>query len=43
MFVHISAVQKAGPRTPDENQKLGVEVEQQQNGRAAAVNLVPSR
>jgi CspA family cold shock protein len=42
VFVHISAVQKAGLRTLNENQKLGFEVEQQQNGRAAAVNLVPS-
>lgn len=42
VFVHISAVQKAGLRTLNENQKLGFDVEQQQNGRAAAVNLVPS-
>jgi CspA family cold shock protein len=40
VFVHISAVQKAGLRTLNEGQKLGFEVEQQQNGRAAAVNLV---
>jgi CspA family cold shock protein len=39
VFVHISAVQKAGLRTLNEGQKLGFEVEQQQNGRAAAVNL----
>jgi CspA family cold shock protein len=42
VFVHISAVQKAGLRTLNENQKLAFEVEEQQNGRAAAVNLVPS-
>ncbi len=42
VFVHISAVQKAGLRTLNENQKLDFEIEQQQNGRAAAVNLVPS-
>jgi CspA family cold shock protein len=39
VFVHISAVQKAGLRTLNEGQTVGFEVEQQQNGRAAAVNL----
>ena len=39
VFVHISAVQKAGLRTLNEGQTLGFEVEVQQNGRAAAVNL----
>ncbi len=39
VFVHISAVQKAGMRTLNEGQKLNFEVEQQPNGRAAAVNL----
>jgi CspA family cold shock protein len=39
VFVHISAVQKAGLRTLSEGQTLGFEVEMQQNGRAAAVNL----
>ncbi len=39
VFVHISAVQKAGLRTLNEGQKVGFEVEQQQNGRIAAVNL----
>jgi CspA family cold shock protein len=39
VFVHISAVQKAGLRTLNEGQKIGFEVEAQQNGRAAAVNL----
>jgi cold shock protein len=39
VFVHISAVQRAGLRGLDEGQKVGYEVEQQQNGRAAAVNL----
>ena len=42
VFVHISAVQKAGLRTLNENQKLGFDIEDQQNGRAAAVNLIPS-
>ena len=39
IFVHISAVQKAGLRNLNEGQKVGFEIEQQQNGRAAAVNL----
>lgn len=39
VFVHISAVQKAGMRTLNEGQKLNFDVEQQPNGRAAAVNL----
>ena len=39
IFVHISAVQKAGMRTLNEGQKIGFEVEQQQNGRSAAVEL----
>jgi CspA family cold shock protein len=39
VFVHISAVQKAGLRTLNEGQKIGFEVEEQQNGRTAAVDL----
>ena len=39
VFVHISAVQKAGLGALNEGQKVGFDVEQQQNGRAAAVNL----
>lgn len=39
IFVHISAVQRAGMRSLSEGQRVGYEVEQQQNGRAAAVNL----
>ncbi len=41
VFVHISAVQKAGLRALNEGQKLSFEIEQQQNGRAAAVDLAP--
>jgi CspA family cold shock protein len=41
IFVHISAVQKAGLRNLNEGQKVGFEVGQQQNGRSAAVNLSP--
>ena len=42
VFVHISAVQKAGLRSLSEGQKVGFEVEQQQNGRTAAVDLSPT-
>jgi cold shock protein len=42
IFVHISAVQKAGLRSLSEGQKIGFDVEQQQNGRTAAVNLSQS-
>jgi CspA family cold shock protein len=41
VFVHISAVQKAGLRALNEGQRLSFEVEEQQNGRAAAVDLAP--
>jgi CspA family cold shock protein len=39
VFVHISAVQKAGLRSLAEGQKIAFEIEMQQNGRSAAVNL----
>jgi CspA family cold shock protein len=39
VFVHISAVQKAGMRTLNEGQVVTYEIEQQQNGRSAAVDL----
>jgi len=42
IFVHISAVQKAGLRTLSEGQKISFEIEQQPNGRAAAVDLAES-
>jgi CspA family cold shock protein len=42
VFVHISAVQKAGLRSLNEGQILAFEIEQQQNGRAAAVDLSPN-
>jgi len=42
IFVHISAVQKAGLRTLNEGQKLQFEVAAQDNGRQAAVNLAKS-
>lgn len=39
VFVHISAVQKAGFRNLNEGQAVDFEIEEQQNGRAAAINL----
>jgi CspA family cold shock protein len=39
VFVHISAVHKAGLKTLREGERLGFEIEAQQNGRVAAVNL----
>jgi CspA family cold shock protein len=42
IFVHISAVQKAGMRSLNEGQKVAFQVEQQQNGRSAAVELIKS-
>ena len=39
VFVHISAVQRAGLRTLNEGQKVRFEVETQQNGRLAALDL----
>lgn len=40
VFVHVSAVQKAGMRSLDEGQQVQFEIEMQQNGKAAAVDLV---
>lgn len=40
IFVHISAVQKAGLRTLNEGQKLNFEISAQDNGRQAAINLI---
>ena len=38
-FVHISAVERAGMSTLDQNQRLRYEVEADQRGRESAVNL----
>jgi CspA family cold shock protein len=40
VFVHVSAVERAGLRGLDEGQKLAFEVEAER-GRSAAVNLQP--
>ena len=39
VFVHISAVQRAGLRGLNEGQRVQFDVEEQQNGRSAAVAL----
>ncbi len=39
VFVHISAVERAGLATLAENQRLSFEVETGKNGKVAAVNL----
>jgi cold shock protein len=41
VFVHISAVERAGMDNLREGQKLGYELEQGQRGRVSAVNLRP--
>jgi CspA family cold shock protein len=40
VFVHISAVQRAGMRVLNEGQDVRFDIELQQNGRKAAVNLM---
>jgi cold shock protein len=39
VFVHISAVEKAGIATLQEGQKLSFDIEQGQQGKTSAVNL----
>lgn len=41
VFVHISAVDRAGLSTLAENQKISFEVERGNNGKTSAVNLKP--
>jgi CspA family cold shock protein len=38
-FVHISAVERAGMRTLDKDQRVSYELEKDQRGKASAVNL----
>lgn len=40
-FVHISAVERAGMVTLNENQRVSYELEQDRRGKMAAVNLHP--
>lgn len=39
VFVHISAVERAGLGTLTENQKVGFDLERGQNGKISATNL----
>jgi len=39
VFVHISAVERAGLTTLNENQKINYELERGQQGKTSAVNL----
>jgi len=39
VFVHISAVERAGLATLNENQSISYQLEQGQNGKTAAVDL----
>jgi len=38
-YVHISAVERAGMRTLDENQRLTYELEKDDRGKVSAINL----
>ena len=38
-FVHISAVERAGMRTLERDQRVSYELEQDQRGKTSAVNL----
>jgi cold shock protein len=38
-FVHISAVERAGMRTLDKDQRVSYELEEDRRGKTAAVNL----
>jgi cold shock protein len=40
-FVHISAVERAGMATLQQNQRVSYELETGRNGRTSAVNLQP--
>ena len=41
-FVHISAVERAGMVTLQQNQRVGYELEQDRRGKTSAVNLQPA-
>jgi CspA family cold shock protein len=41
-FVHISAVERAGMQTLNQNQKVSYELQQDQRGKTSAVNLQPA-
>jgi cold shock protein len=39
IFVHISAVERAGKTTLPEGQKVGYDIEEGQRGKSSAINL----
>ena len=41
-FVHISAVEKAGLRTLEREQRVSYDLEQDQRGKTSAVNIQPA-
>ena len=41
-FVHISAVERAGMRTLDKEQRISYELETDRRGKTSAVNLQPA-
>ena len=41
-FVHISAVERAGMISLQQNQRIGYELEQDRRGKLSAVNLTPA-
>ena len=41
-FVHISAVERAGMVTLNQNQKVSYELEEDRRGKVSAVNLQPA-
>jgi CspA family cold shock protein len=41
-FVHISAVERAGMRTLDKDQRVSYDLEKDQRGKTSAVNLQPA-
>jgi cold shock protein len=41
-FVHISAVERAGMSTLNQDQKVSYELEQDRRGKTSAVNLKPA-
>jgi CspA family cold shock protein len=41
-FVHISAVERSGMATLDQNQRVNYELESDKRGRASAANLSPA-
>ena len=41
-FVHISAVERAGMVTLNQNQRVGYDLEEDRRGKTSAVNLQPA-